>query len=44
MDEVTLNQIKNCDKIITELGFDKDWSRYYHNSRILLRELEGITE
>jgi hypothetical protein len=28
--------MKRCDQIITNLGFDKEWGRYFHNSRRLL--------
>lgn len=29
------DKLIKCDKIVTEMGYDKEWSEYYFNSRIL---------
>jgi len=34
--ELHIEDIKRCDKIITEFGFDKEWGQYFHNSRRVL--------
>lgn len=33
MPNPTISEIQKCDKIVTCLGFDKQWGQYYHNSR-----------
>lgn len=33
MPKISKSQLIRCDKIILGLGFDKEWSEYYYNSR-----------
>ena len=33
--DLNKNLLIKCDRIVTEMGYDKEWSEYYFNSRIL---------
>ena len=35
-----MQELYRCDKIIRGLGFDKNWSVYYHNSRNAIKGLK----
>lgn len=32
--DLPLKKVIKCDRVITKMGFDKEWSDYYYNSRI----------
>lgn len=33
--DLNKNLLIKCDRVVTEMGYDKEWSEYYFNSRIL---------
>lgn len=41
--DLPLKKVIKCDRVITKMGFDKEWSDYYYNSRIC-NNLTGLDQ